>query len=63
MTGKRQNFLIEIKDRQNMTWQGSVTWLEKQETRPFRSAMELLKLLDSAVPIKEEDDVTSCDGG
>ena len=35
--------------RQNATWQGSVTWAEKDQKANFRSALELIKLMDSAV--------------
>ncbi|MEF9916513.1 MAG: hypothetical protein RR275_00130 [Lachnospiraceae bacterium] len=44
-----QSFVIEIKCVKNQTWQGIVTWVEKQERIPFRSALELIKLIDSAV--------------
>ena len=45
----RQNFVITITHRQNATWQGSVTWVEENRTQSFRSALELLRLMDSAV--------------
>ena len=31
------------------TWQGSVTWVEEQREQHFRSALELLKLIDGAL--------------
>lgn len=46
---KGQSFLIKIKSTQHHTWQGTVQWIEKNETIPFRSALELLRLLDSAI--------------
>lgn len=42
-------FLLTIQDRQNGTWQGSVTWVDKQSKQYFRSALELLKLIESAL--------------
>ena len=46
-------FLLEIQHRQNATWQGSITWVERQNERQnkqyFRSALELIKLIDSAL--------------
>ena len=45
--GKQDTFIVRIKYRQNATWQGNVTWAEENKTVPFRSALELLKLLDS----------------
>ena len=51
--GEGGTFLVHIKYRQNATWQGQVTWVEKKETQNFRSALELLKLFDSALEEKE----------
>lgn len=42
-------FVVKILDRRNATWQGKVTWLEQQKTQCFRSALELLKLIDGAL--------------
>lgn len=42
-------FLVDIKCAQNGSWQGKVTWVSEKKTVPFRSALELLKLIDSAV--------------
>ena len=47
--GERATFVVRIQYRQNATWQGQVTWAEKQQTMQFRSALELLKLIDSTV--------------
>lgn len=46
---KTDTFLIKIIDQQNGTWQGSVTWIEEQREQQFRSALELLKLIDGAI--------------
>ena len=37
----------------NETWQGKVTWAEKNKSQYFRSALEMLKLMDKA--LTEED--------
>ncbi len=55
--GEKATFVIHVKYRQNATWQGSVVWAEKNVTKNFRSALELLKLIDSALDetgIKQE---------
>lgn len=44
-------FVIKIYDSQNATWQGQVTWAEKNQTISFRSDLELLKLIDSTMEI------------
>lgn len=47
--GERATFVIHVQYRQNATWQGSVVWAEKNITKNFRSALELLKLMDGAL--------------
>lgn len=42
-------FIIKILNRQNSTWQGTITWVDKQQTQNFRSALELIKLIDGAL--------------
>lgn len=51
--GEIGTFVVRVQYRQNATWQGQVTWAEGQETRSFRSALELLKLIDNALDIEE----------
>lgn len=46
---ERAIFVLEIRHRQNSTWQGSITWVERQNKQYFRSALELIKLIDSAL--------------
>ena len=48
-TGKAATFLIRILFRQNASWQGSVSWLEGGKEESFRSALELLFLMNSAL--------------
>lgn len=47
--GKRGTFIVRVEQRQHSSWQGRVTWVEKGETVTFRSALELLKLMDQAL--------------
>jgi len=42
-------FVVQVRYRQHATWQGKVLWAEKNETKQFRSELELLKLIDSAL--------------
>ncbi len=42
-------FKIRILFRQNSSWQGNVIWMEKDEEAQFRSVLELIYLLDSAM--------------
>ena len=54
-SGELATFVIHVKYRQNSTWQGDIFWTEKQEKRNFRSALELLKLIDGALDQIEDD--------
>jgi hypothetical protein len=46
--GKKATFIVQVQYRQNATWQGSIKWVEKDEEQRFRSALELIKIIDSA---------------
>ena len=45
----RETFLVHVLNDQNATWQGTVTWTNENKTQSFRSALELIRLIDSAV--------------
>ena len=47
--GKLATFAIRILFRQNASWQGSVAWLEGGREDSFRSVLELIFLMDSAL--------------
>ena len=47
--GKRATFGLRVLFRQNASWQGSVTWLEGGQEESFRSVLELLMLMHSAL--------------
>ena len=48
-----ETFVIKVMNTQNATWQGTVTWTDGKRTEPFRSALELIKLVDSALTPKK----------
>lgn len=50
-----ETFIVDIKCKKNHTWQGTVKWVGGQKEIPFRSALELIKLMDSAMKSEEED--------
>ena len=45
--GKLSTFVVYIQYRQNATWQGDIIWVEGNVIRSFRSALEMLKLMDN----------------
>lgn len=47
--GEVATFMLRILFRQNASWQGSVTWIERKQEESFRSVFELLLLMDSAL--------------
>ena len=47
--GRCATFSVRVLFRQNASWQGSVTWLEGGREESFRSALELVLLMDSAL--------------
>lgn len=55
-SGELATFVIHVKYRQNSTWQGDIFWAEKQEKIYFRSALEMLKLIDSALGPTDESE-------
>lgn len=54
--GDEGTFIVHVKYRQNSTWQGEVVWVENNERQYFRSALELLKLIDGAMEQKDKTD-------
>ena len=44
-----QSFVIEVKCQENHTWQGTILWVEGKKKQNFRSALELIRLLDSTL--------------
>jgi len=47
--GKVATFELRMLFRQNSSWQGLIYWLEEKEKESFRSVLELIFLLDSAL--------------
>ena len=47
--GKTATFTLRILFRKNASWQGVVTWIEGRAEESFRSVLELLLLMDSAM--------------
>jgi len=48
-------FEISVRYRQNATWQGQITWVERNLQQNFRSVLEMLKLMDEALTEGEDD--------
>ena len=61
MMEERRAFVVQILSRENATWQGTVTWLDGKKTQPFRSALELLRLIDSAQLAQQSAELAPAD--
>lgn len=42
-------FIVQVIYQQNDTWQGTVKWIERRKEQNFRSALELIRMIDDAV--------------
>ena len=51
---KGKTFVVDIKSTQDDTWKGTILWTQENKEVSFRSALELIRLLDSAVNTSEE---------
>lgn len=52
-------FIVKVKCNQNATWQGTVTWVEEKVEESFRSTLELIRLMDSALPEEQKKTLKS----
>ena len=52
--GELGTFIIRLLFRQHTSWQGTVTWIEGGGEQTFRSVLELIFLMDSALGGCEE---------
>lgn len=48
-SNNKGTFEITVKFTQNSTWQGQIHWVDKDRKQNFRSALEMLKLMDEAL--------------
>ena len=51
--GELATLAVKVLFRQNASWQGSVLWVEGNREESFRSVLELIFLMDSAVSAHE----------
>ena len=46
---EKNTFIVKLDNRQRDTWQGEIVWADENRTERFRSALELIKLMDEAM--------------
>ena len=55
--GDLGTFIIRVQHRQNSSWQGRITWMEKNKTVYFRSIWEMIKLVEGALDtVSQQED-------
>ena len=54
--GARATFELRVSFRQHTSWQGSLLWRERKLRQSFRSVLELVSLMDSALRNPERSD-------
>ncbi len=47
--GRCATFYVVVKGRDHASWQGDIVWVEQEVSKSFRSARELLILMDQAL--------------
>lgn len=47
--GSQETFIVRVQHRQNNTWQGRITWADKNKTLTFRSIWEMVHLMENAL--------------
>ena len=52
-TGKLATFQVRVLFRQNCSWQGTVHWLDGRKEESFRSVLELILLMDTALSLEK----------
>ena len=57
--GDLGTFVVRVQHRQNSSWQGSITWTERNQTIYFRSVWEMIKLIESAMDTVSEQEEDS----
>jgi hypothetical protein len=46
---KEATFVVRVNKCENGSWQGQVTWADQDEKLNFRSAIELVSIMDGAL--------------
>jgi hypothetical protein len=50
----QSTFIVHVSQHENASWQGQVTWADRNVTKNFRSAMELIQMMDEVIQPEED---------
>ena len=56
--GALATFKLKVLFRQNASWQGTLTWLDNKQEQTFRSNLEMIMLMDSALSYADKSNST-----
>ena len=54
--GRKATFSLQILFRRHTSWQGKILWQDRRREQSFRSVLELILLMDSALRETEEQE-------
>ena len=54
MRGAEDTFRVKIQNKHSAAWQGCITWVKDQQTQCFRSALEMIRLIDGTLEEEKE---------
>jgi hypothetical protein len=46
---KHDTFIVKVHHSQDATWHGEIVWADENKSVKFRSALEMIRLIDEAV--------------
>ncbi len=52
---KQETFIVEILGTENQSWQGEIIWAGEKRKQYFRSALEMLRMMDSVISTDADD--------
>ncbi len=60
---QKSTFVVKVEYCQRGTWQGKVIWAEENQTVRFRSALELLRLINEVVGSEQAEEKADIQAG
>ena len=51
----KATFVVQVQFCENSSWQGTLSWTDQRKEQHFRSALELVKLMDEALDKNKKD--------
>ena len=64
--GSQETFIVRVQHRENNSWQGRITWVDKNKTLTFRSIWEMVHMMENALyedaPPEEIPQIRSWEG-